>query len=115
VILRGLKEIGILTGTVEDMQAAHMGALFMPHGLGHLMGLDVHDVGGYPEGTKRIDEPGVSELRTTRTLEAGTTRPVAQRRMVRPGCLNIHGGQRVFVSRSRTRHGPDGRAGHLLY
>ena len=74
MILRGLKEIGILTGTVEDMQAAHMGALFMPHGLGHLMGLDVHDVGGYPEGTKRIDEPGVSKLRTTRTLEAGTTR-----------------------------------------
>jgi Xaa-Pro dipeptidase len=43
----------------------------MPHGLGHLMGLDVHDVGGYPEGVSRIDEPGIRSLRCGRRLEAG--------------------------------------------
>ncbi|MGH0138799.1 UNVERIFIED_CONTAM: hypothetical protein FKN15_019527 [Acipenser sinensis] len=31
------------------MVKVHLGAVFMPHGLGHLLGIDVHDVGGYPE------------------------------------------------------------------
>lgn len=47
--LEELTRIGILSGSVDAMVQAHMGAVFMPHGLGHLMGLDVHDVGGYPE------------------------------------------------------------------
>jgi len=50
----------------------HIPALFLPHGLGHLLGLDVHDVGGYPEGeAKRIDEPGIRKLRTNRILKPG--------------------------------------------
>lgn len=32
---------------VEDMMAAHLGAVFMPHGLGHFLGIDTHDPGGY--------------------------------------------------------------------
>lgn len=69
--------------------AAFVPALFMPHGLassvrdwwfddpslcirlGHFLGLDTHDVGGYPEGLERIDEPSLRSLRTARTLEAG--------------------------------------------
>jgi Xaa-Pro dipeptidase len=50
----------------------HLVALFFPHGLGHLMGLDVHDVGGYPAGEPaRILEPGIQKLRTNRTLKPG--------------------------------------------
>ena len=49
VILEELRDMGLLKGDVDAMMAAHLGAVFMPHGLGHLMGLDVHDVGGYPE------------------------------------------------------------------
>ena len=49
VILQELVAIGVLQGDVEEMMKVHMGAMFMPHGLGHLLGLDVHDVGGYPE------------------------------------------------------------------
>jgi len=49
VLLERLKAGGLLTGAVADMMALNLGATFMPHGLGHLMGLDVHDVGGYPE------------------------------------------------------------------
>ncbi len=70
-IAEGLRDLGLLRGSLEDLLANHVPALFMPHGLGHLMGLDVHDVGGYPEGVSRIDEPGIRSLRCGRDLEAG--------------------------------------------
>jgi hypothetical protein len=35
------------SGTLDEMTDAYMGAIFMPHGLGHLIGLDVHDVGTF--------------------------------------------------------------------
>jgi Xaa-Pro dipeptidase len=71
VIAEHLLEIGLLRGSLDELIANHLPALFMPHGLGHLMGLDVHDCGGYPEGTARIDEPGIRHLRCGRDLEAG--------------------------------------------
>ncbi len=70
-IAGGLRDLGILKGSVDDLLANHLPALFMPHGLGHLMGLDVHDVGGYPAGVARIDEPGIRSLRCGRHLQAG--------------------------------------------
>jgi Xaa-Pro dipeptidase len=39
--------------------------------VGHMLGLDVHDLGGYPEGTERIDAPSIRNLRMRRNLEAG--------------------------------------------
>jgi len=54
VLLEHLKAGGLVVGDVDDMMTAHLGATFMPHGLGHLMGLDVHDVGGYPEVTPSL-------------------------------------------------------------
>ncbi|KAF6288757.1 peptidase D [Rhinolophus ferrumequinum] len=69
--LEELAHIGILSGSVDAMLQAHLGAVFMPHGLGHFLGIDVHDVGGYPEGVERIDEPGLRSLRTARHLEPG--------------------------------------------
>jgi Xaa-Pro dipeptidase len=71
VITEHLKEMGLLRGGTDELIANHVAALFMPHGLGHLMGLDVHDVGGYPEGISRIDEPGIRSLRCGRKLEEG--------------------------------------------
>lgn len=71
VIAEHLKDAGLLRGSLDELVAHHVPALFMPHGLGHLMGLDVHDVGGYPEGTSRIDEPGIRSLRCGRVLEEG--------------------------------------------
>lgn len=34
---------------VDEMMVARLGAAFMPHGLGHLLGIDTHDPGGYPK------------------------------------------------------------------
>ena len=49
-----------------------MAGTFYPHGLGHFMGMDVHDVGGYLEGhPERPEGPGLRSLRTARTLQAG--------------------------------------------
>lgn len=83
VLLECLKAGGLVVGDVDEMMSAHLGATFMPHGLGHLMGLDVHDVGGYPKGVERIDEPGIKCLRTARILEAGMVLTIE------PGCYFI--------------------------
>lgn len=80
-ILSGLKGGGILQGEVEEMMEVHLGAVFMPHGLGHLIGIDTHDVGGYmPHTPERIQLPGIKNLRTARVLEAGMVVTVE------PGC-----------------------------
>ena len=71
VLAERLRELGLVRGSLDELLARHVPALFMPHGLGHLMGLDVHDVGGYPEGMSRIDEPGIRSLRCGRRLEEG--------------------------------------------
>lgn len=71
VHLEELVKVGILRGSVEDMLKVHLGSVFMPHGLGHLLGIDVHDVGGYPEGVERINEPGLKSLRMGRLVQKG--------------------------------------------
>ncbi len=43
----------------------------MPHGLGHFLGIDTHDVGGYSTGAERSTRPGFRSLRANRPLEAG--------------------------------------------
>lgn len=46
-ILLALFTAGLLqNGTLEDFISAHIGPIFFPHGLGHLIGCDTHDVGG---------------------------------------------------------------------
>ena len=49
VLLEEMKAGGLLTGDASDMMKSHLGAVFMPCGMGHFLGLDVHDVGGYPK------------------------------------------------------------------
>jgi Xaa-Pro dipeptidase len=70
VILNDLKVAGILKEfDVDLMLEKRLGAVFMPHGLGHFLGLDIHDVGGYlGDATPRSTLPGLKSLRTTRTL-----------------------------------------------
>ncbi|CAI0543777.1 unnamed protein product [Linum tenue] len=47
VVLDSLRKGGIIVGDVADMMAERFGAVFMPHGLGHFLGIDTHDPGGY--------------------------------------------------------------------
>lgn len=84
VMLGKLKEGGLLKGDVEDMMAAGLNGIFQPHGLGHLIGLDVHDVGAYLPGKPgRPTDKGCTSLRFTRNLEAGMYITVE------PGCYFI--------------------------
>ena len=74
---------GLVKGDLEDAMAANIGAVFMPHGLGHFLGIDTHDVGGYMGGATRPTLAGYSRLRTTRVLEEGMYITVE------PGCYFI--------------------------
>ncbi len=70
VILSELKVAGLLVGDVEEMVEKRLGAVFMPHGLGHFLGLDVHDVGGFlGDAEPRSSLPGLKSLRTTRCVK----------------------------------------------
>eukprot|EP01039_Chlorochromonas_danica_P010858 gene10858-12068_t len=72
-ILKALQQVGILhNGSLEDYANASLGYVFFPHGLGHLIGCDTHDVGAYIPGTPaRSTRPGLNKLRTARVLEVG--------------------------------------------
>ena len=84
-VLKALLALGVLrNGSLEEMVAAELGAVFMPHGLGHLIGIDTHDVGGYLEGAPlRPTRAGLKKLRTARILEENMVITVE------PGCYFI--------------------------
>ena len=78
VIAQGLKNIGLMKGDVDEAvkQGAH--AFFFPHGLGHMMGLDVHDMEdigqnyvGYDDEVQPVDQFGTAYLRLGRRLQEG--------------------------------------------
>jgi Xaa-Pro aminopeptidase len=78
VLLEGLKDLGVLKGDTQDALVNGAHALFMVHGLGHMLGMDVHDMEGlgedhvgYDETIKRSTQFGLSSLRLGRKLEPG--------------------------------------------
>lgn len=71
IMMEGLIKLDILKGNIDEIMENNVFALFFPHGLGHFLGLDTHDVGGYPKGVDRIDRPGIKFLRARRELQAG--------------------------------------------
>lgn len=78
IIAVGLKELGIMKGDMDEAVAAGAHALFFPHGLGHMLGMDVHDMEGlgennvgYNTSVKRSDQFGLAYLRLGRELEPG--------------------------------------------
>ena len=78
VIAEGLTALGLMKGDPAEAVAAGAAALFMPHGLGHQMGLDVHDMEGlgekyvgYDDATTRSTQFGLGALRMGKALRPG--------------------------------------------
>lgn len=77
-MLEGLKALDLVRGDVDEMSAMGIAGLFMPHGLGHNMGMDVHDMEdygedlvGYDDDQKRSSQLGLGSLRMARRLQPG--------------------------------------------
>ncbi len=73
-----LKDLGLMKGDTEEAVRAGAHALFLPHGLGHMMGMDVHDMEGlgqdnvgFDEETRPSTQFGTAALRFGRRLEEG--------------------------------------------
>lgn len=73
-----LKELGLMKGDVDEAVKAGAHALFLPHGLGHMMGMDVHDMEalgqvyvGYDDEIRPSNQFGTASLRMGRRLQPG--------------------------------------------
>lgn len=78
IMANGLKDLGLMMGDIDEAVELGAHALFFPHGLGHMIGLDVHDMEdlgedyvGYSESVKRSKLFGTAYLRLGRDLEPG--------------------------------------------
>src|SRR5262249_25057193 len=76
--VKDLTAMGLMKGDADDAVAAGAHALFFPHGLGHMMGMDVHDmenlgedVVGYGPGFERSKQFGLNYLRLAKKVEPG--------------------------------------------
>jgi Xaa-Pro aminopeptidase len=90
IIATEMKSLGLMKGNVDEAVAAGAHALFMPHGLGHMMGLDVHDMEGlgenyigYNDEVKRSEQFGTAFLRFALPYKPGHVFTVE------PGCYFI--------------------------
>ena len=77
-MLEGLSALGLVKGDLDEMVACGIAGLFQPHGLGHNMGLDVHDMEdlgenlvGYDPDQQRAKQLGLGSLRMARRLKPG--------------------------------------------
>jgi Xaa-Pro aminopeptidase len=89
-LVDGLKAVGLMKGDTEAAVAAGAHTLFLPHGLGHMLGMDVHDLEslgenyvGYDETITRASAFGTAYLRLAKTLKPGFVLTVE------PGCYFI--------------------------
>lgn len=93
-LARGLKDLGVMRGDPEAAAAAGAHALFFPHGLGHMIGLDVHDMEGLGEdnvgyaGTPRSTQFGLSALRLAKPLVPGMVHSVEPGIYFIPGLID---------------------------
>jgi Xaa-Pro aminopeptidase len=76
-LAEGMKDLGLMRGNIADAVECGAHAMFLPHGLGHLMGLDAHDMESFGEvwigyeGQPKSTQFGLKSLRLARPLKAG--------------------------------------------
>jgi len=103
IIAEGLKELGIMKGDIEEAVKAGAHALFFPHGLGHMMGLDVHDMEGlgenyvgYNDTVKRSDQFGTAYLRLGKNLKPGFVLTIEPGIYFIPALINLWKKEKKF-------------------
>jgi Xaa-Pro aminopeptidase len=94
VMAQGLADLGILKGNPDTLVELDAHALFFPHGVGHVLGLDVHDMedlgdlAGYAAGRSRSKRFGLGFLRLNRSLQTGMVVTIEPGFYQVPGILN---------------------------
>lgn len=103
VVFDGLKSLGITKGNTQDAVAAGAHAMFFPCGLGHMMGLDVHDMENLGEvwvgydGQPKSAQFGRKSLRLGRELEAGFVLTIEPGVYFIPELIDLWKGERRFT------------------
>lgn len=104
IIATGLKELGFLKGDVDQIVKEGAHALFFPHGLGHMLGLDVHDMEnlgeqyiGYDEKTVRSKQFGLAYLRMAKELRPGHVMTVEPGIYFIPELIDLWRSQKKFT------------------
>ena len=103
VMVEGLKELGLMKGNAEDAVREGAHALFYPHGLGHMMGLDVHDMENLGEiwvgydGKPKSTQFGRKSQRLAIPLEPGFVHTVEPGIYFIPELIDLWRGQQKFT------------------
>ena len=99
----GLKELGLMKGDVDEIVKSGAHAMFFPHGLGHMMGLDVHDMEGlgedyvgYTDKIKRSEQFGLAYVRMGKELEPGYVITVEPGIYFMPDLIDFWRGDKKF-------------------
>lgn len=103
VMVEGMKQLGLMKGNTEDAVREGAHALFYPHGLGHMMGLDVHDMENLGEiwvgydGKPKSTQFGRKSQRLAIPLEPGFVHTVEPGIYFIPELIDLWGGQGKFT------------------
>ena len=102
VMVEGMKELGLMKGNAEDAVREGAHALFYPHGLGHMMGLDVHDMENLGEiwvgynGQPKSTQFGRKSQRLAIPLELGFVHTVEPGIYFIPELIDLWKGEKKF-------------------
>lgn len=104
IIAEGLKQFGLMKGNIEQAVNAGAHALFFPHGLGHMLGMDVHDMEGlgedyvgYDNTVKRSKQFGTAYLRLAKKLQPGYVLTIEPGIYFIPALIDQWKGNKMFT------------------